>query len=84
MKSLLTIREQDIVAGSADVDTSSFRERRAARAVLLDDNAQVHMLNVSKHGYHKLPGGGIEAGEDILSALERELMEEVGCSRYYY
>lgn len=61
------------------VDTSTFRKRDAARAVLLDDQGRVYLLNVSKHGYHKLPGGGIDDGEDIQQGLERELMEEVGC-----
>lgn len=79
MTNLLTIKEQDILPDSPAVDTSSFRKRGAARAVLLDDNGQVYLLNVSKHGYHKLPGGGIDEGEDIKQALERELMEEVGC-----
>ncbi|MGB2786789.1 MAG: NUDIX domain-containing protein [Candidatus Saccharimonadaceae bacterium] len=79
MKNLLTIKEQDILPDSPSVDTSAFRKRGAARAVLLDDNGQVYLLNVSKHGYHKLPGGGIDEGEDIKQALERELMEEVGC-----
>ena len=79
MKDLLTIREQDILADSPAVDTSTFRKRGAARAVLLDDKGQVYLLNVSKHNYHKLPGGGIDEGEDIKQALERELMEEVGC-----
>src|SRR5581483_4905798 len=79
MKNLLTIREQDIVSDSPEIDTSTFRKRGAARAVLFDDKGQVYLLNVSTHGYHKLPGGGIDEGEDIKQALERELMEEVGC-----
>ncbi len=79
MKNLLLIKEQDILPDSPAIDTSAFRKRGAARAVLLDDRGQVYLLNVSKHGYHKLPGGGIDDGEDIKQALERELMEEVGC-----
>jgi 8-oxo-dGTP diphosphatase len=79
MTNLLTIKEQDIVPDSPVVDTSTFRKRGAARAVLLNDEGQVYLLNVSKHGYHKLPGGGIDQGEDIKQAMERELMEEVGC-----
>lgn len=79
MANLLTIKEQDIVPDSPVVDTSGFRKRGAARAVLLDDSGQIYLLNVSKHGYHKLPGSGIDDGEDIKQALERELMEEVGC-----
>lgn len=37
------------------------------------------LLHVSKRGYHKLPSGGIEAGESITEALEREIKEEIGC-----
>ncbi len=79
MKNILTIKEQDIESDSPVVDTTDFRKRGAARAVLLDDNNQVYLLNVSLHGYHKLPGGGIDEGEEIIQALERELMEEVDC-----
>lgn len=79
MKNLLTINEQDILPDSPAIDTSAFRKRGAARAVLLDESGQVYLLSVGKHGYHKLPGGGIDEGEDVKQALERELMEEVGC-----
>lgn len=79
MKNLLTIKEQDILPDSPAVDISTFRKRGAARAVLLDDSGEVYLLNVSKHGYHKLPGGGIDKGEAVKQSMERELMEEVGC-----
>lgn len=79
MKTLLTIHEQDINPDAPQTDTSHFNERFAARAILLDQNNNVHLLHVTMHNYHKLPGGGIEAGEDIKTALERELLEEVGC-----
>lgn len=84
MNVLLTIKEDGIIPGSPDpgqleVDESNFKVREAARAVLLDNDGQVYLLYVAKHGYHKLPGGGIDEGEEILQALERELMEEVGC-----
>lgn len=79
MKILLNIKQQDILPDSPVVDTSNFKKRRAARAVLLDGSGQVYVLNVSKHSYHKLPGGGIDESESVREALERELMEEVGC-----
>lgn len=75
----MTIREQDFNPSAPRKDDSYFKQRSAARAVLLDPNGQVYLLNVSKHDYHKLPGGGIDEGEDTKQALERELMEEVGC-----
>jgi len=79
MQLLLTIKEQDVNPNAPEVDVSTFRERQAARAVLLDNAGKVYLLNVSVHGYHKLPGGGIDEGEEIQQALARELMEEVGC-----
>lgn len=79
MKTVLTISQKDIDQDSSEVDTTNFRKREAARAVLLDPNGGVYLLQVTNHGYHKLPGGGIDEGEDITRALERELMEEVGC-----
>jgi 8-oxo-dGTP diphosphatase len=79
VKTLLTIHEQDINPDAPQTDQTMFKERLSARAVLLDNAGEVHMLHVSLHNYHKLPGGGIEEGEDIVEALTRELLEEVGC-----
>ena len=56
-----------------------YRTRKAARAVVFDDDGNVALLYVSKHGYYKLPGGGVENGEDFEEALKRECLEEIGC-----
>ena len=55
------------------------RFREASRAVLFDENNLVPILFVSKENYHKLPGGGIEEGENKTQALVRETLEETGC-----
>ncbi|TXG76136.1 NUDIX domain-containing protein [Patescibacteria group bacterium] len=79
MKNVLTIHEQDIVPDAPDIDTAGFRKREATRAVVLDNDGKIALLRVGLYDYHKLPGGGIDEGEDIPTAIERELLEEIGC-----
>lgn len=64
---------------ASDDEVARFRVREAVRAVVYDQDGNVAVLNVSQQNYHKLPGGGVEQGEDISSALKRECQEELGC-----
>lgn len=57
-----------------------YRIRNAARAVLFNKDKKIAVLFVSKNNYHKIPGGGIKEGETINDALQREVLEETGCS----
>lgn len=81
MELLSTIRSQDFSPNvdMTEIDIATFRTRRAARAVLLGETGQVYLLHTAAHGYHKLPGGGLNDNEEIKAALTREIMEEVGC-----
>lgn len=54
--------------------------RSAARAVVQDEEGYIALLFVANDTYYKLPGGGIEPGEDTLTALKRECLEEIGCA----
>ncbi len=78
MEVIKIIRETDV--GESFPAPSGYEERMAARAVVFDADGNVTLLHVTKKGYHKLPGGGVEAGEDLEDALVRELREEIGCS----
>lgn len=51
--------------------------RDSARSIIIvnDKIAMVHSL---KYDYYKLPGGGIENGEDPVEAMIRETREEAG------
>jgi ADP-ribose pyrophosphatase YjhB (NUDIX family) len=53
--------------------------RFAARGVVLDSDGKMALLCVGKHRYYKLPGGGMEEGEDPKDAFMRECVEEIGC-----
>jgi len=53
--------------------------REACRVVLFDENNLVALMYVSKYKYHKIPGGGIDKGENKTEALTREAKEEAGC-----
>ncbi len=59
-------------------DESRLKTREAARGIFFDEEGLIPLLFVSKHNYYKLPGGGVESGEDKMKALEREAREETG------
>ncbi len=63
----------------SEEEVKSYSVRKAARAVVFDKEKNVALLHVSKAGYYKLPGGGVEGGENIQTALQRECWEEIGC-----
>jgi len=74
MKIIKTINPEKV--GEKDICDWEYRE--AARAVVFDKENKIGLLYVSNKNYYKLPGGGIEEGEDIKIALDRECEEELG------
>lgn len=78
MKILKTIRDKDLNLNFEDQAVYK-QERKAARAIVFDKDKNVALLHATNKSYHKLPGGGIEEGEEIVEALKREAMEEIGC-----
>lgn len=55
------------------------RIRHAARGVLADKSGRIAVMHVTRHGYFKLPGGGMEEGDDGYSMnFVREIREETG------
>ena len=57
--------------------------RYTARAVLRNYDGKFAVMLMKKVNFQLLPGGGIDPGEDDISALRREILEETGCSCDY-
>ncbi len=80
MKLVIELWEKDIFPNSEITSNIRYALRRAARAIVSNSKGQIGLLHISKNGYYKLPGGGVDAGETVLQALARELLEEMGCT----
>lgn len=79
MKLLAELSDKDINNGGVERFNKPYTLRKATRAVLFNDKNEIAFQFVSKHNYHKLPGGGINEGENIIEGLKREVREETGC-----
>ena len=77
MELIKEIYENDIGYKDENIEIA-YKIRKASRSIVFNNSGKIALLYVSKNNYHKLPGGGIEIGEDINTALHREIMEEVG------
>jgi len=76
MKHLLTITDKD-VTGSEEL--SAAKPRIAVGVVLFDGDNNIAISHMGIWDIHMLPGGGVDEGEDLLSAVKREAWEETGC-----
>jgi len=79
MKEILTLDQRSFDPQADTTNRPHYAVRRAARAVVTDADGAVALLYAQTYDYYKLPGGGIEANEEPLDALEREIKEELGC-----
>ncbi|WDM21292.1 NUDIX hydrolase [Paenibacillus polymyxa] len=76
MQLIKRMTDSDFIGGAPEfMETTT---RYASRGLLVDDRLNVAMMYMSKINLYKLPGGGIDEGEDIRDAFLREIKEETG------
>ncbi|OBT74541.1 hypothetical protein VF21_07536 [Pseudogymnoascus sp. 05NY08] len=56
----------------------SYKERSAARVIAFNAAGKVAIVYAKRERYYKLPGGGIDPGEQHEMAALREMQEETG------
>ena len=76
MKQICELNDK-IVLGTDGMSTKA--PRTTARAIVKNQDGLYAVMYADKFKLHSLPGGGVEGGEDVLTALRREVYEETGC-----
>ncbi len=77
---ILVLDEHEVDSTVSAENRANYYVRRAARAVLKDEDGKVALMFAGQRKYYKLPGGGIDVGEEVSGAMARELLEETGCT----
>lgn len=76
MKIIAEITDKEILGTDG---LSSAKPRYTARAIVKNGDLYAVIHSEKLHPY-SLPGGGIDDGEDMITALKREVLEETGCT----
>lgn len=76
MKLIKQITDKEVLGTDG---LSSAKPRYTARAILKNKDKKYAVMYSHKFNLYSLPGGGVDEGEDIISALKREILEETGC-----
>ncbi len=65
--------------GLKSVEFNNPRVRKGARGIIINSEGKIAIFNKANKNEYKLPGGGIDDGENPDEAFKREALEETGC-----
>jgi ADP-ribose pyrophosphatase YjhB (NUDIX family) len=78
MDILVTLHDSNSMPSEDDSKDSHWRLRDVAKVVLRNKDGFIALIGNNLNEYLTLPGGGVNAGEDIQLAAIRECEEETG------
>lgn len=77
MNCIKVLKDEDF--GLKSVEFNNPRVRYGARGIVIREDGKIAIFNKTNKNEYKLPGGGVDEGEDIKEAFKREALEETGC-----
>ena len=84
-KEIITERDLglDIIEGKEtefySKDNNNMTIRYGARGIVINKEGKIAVIYKKNKNEYKLPGGGVDKGEDFKEAFKRECIEEIGC-----
>lgn len=76
MKYLITLKDKDIFPEKKVIEVSEWTPRRTVKIIIKNNEDKIALVTNPFHNCFLLPGGGIDDGEEIYIAADRESREE--------
>ncbi len=78
MKPLITLSDKDIFPNAVVTEVGLWANRSTVKIILQNERGEIALVTNPVHGCYLLPGGGMDEGETVDMAADRECREEVG------